>query len=63
MTKSDFLTQISNMSRDDIDEYFKKSIIRTKLIYPVVIIRPSLQDENNGNNKNIIDGKKGEDST
>lgn len=60
MNKSKFLEQISNMNRDDIDEYFKKSVIRTKIIYPVIIVRPTLsQDNNNIKNKNITNSEKG----
>ena len=61
MNKSTFLEQISNMSRNDIDEYFKKSIVRTKIIYPVVIIRPSSfsQDDIKNKNKSITNSEKG----
>lgn len=40
MTKSEFLQEISSMNRDEIDEYFKKSIVKTKILYPLVIITP-----------------------
>ena len=60
MNKSKFLEQISNMSRDDIDEYFKKSIVRTKIIYPVVVIRSSFsQDDIKNKNKSITNSEKG----
>lgn len=54
MSKSEFLSLISGMTHEQIDEYFKKSIVRTKIIYPLVFIRPS---ENNKENKQITNKK------
>lgn len=46
MTKSEFLNEISSMDRDQIDEYFKKSIVKTKILYPLVIITPPEREDN-----------------
>ena len=50
MEKSDFLSTISNMTREEINDYFLKSPdIRTKKIYPLVIVG---KPNNDGSNKN-----------
>lgn len=47
MSKSEFLSIISAMTHEEIDEYFKRSIVRTKIIYPLVFIRPQENDKKN----------------
>lgn len=49
MTKSEFLNEISSMNREQIDEYFKKSIVKTKILYPLVIITPPEDTERKDN--------------
>lgn len=47
MSKSEFLSIISTMTHEEIDEYFKRSIVRTKIIYPLVFIEPQKNDKKN----------------
>lgn len=38
MQKSEFIKQLSTMSRKDIENHFKQSCVRTKKIYPLIIL-------------------------
>lgn len=50
MQKSDFLKEISSMSREEIDEKIKNNYkSKIKLIYPVLIMRKPKKRENNEN--------------
>lgn len=51
MDKQGFIEVISKMNRDQIDEYFKSKQVRTKKIYPLIILgrEDTLGDELNGN--------------
>ena len=52
MTKSDFLREISSMSREQLDEFFKKSKVRTKMLYPVVYVQPTITNDKPNNKLN-----------
>lgn len=56
MNKSEFLTKISSMTRSEISELFDKSKVRTKLLYPVVIMKPT---KNDSKDSSITRSKKG----
>ena len=38
MEKNEFIKQLSTMSRKDIENHFKQSCVRTKKIYPLIIL-------------------------
>jgi mRNA-degrading endonuclease RelE of RelBE toxin-antitoxin system len=48
MTKTKFLKDISKMTREQISELLNANCKRTKLIYPVILIKPS-ENEKLGN--------------
>lgn len=54
MEKTDFLKDISSMTREEIDDFFKKSRTRIKIIYPLIILEPS---KNNDEDKSITKNK------
>ena len=54
MEKTDFLKEISSMTREEINDFFKRSRTRTKIIYPLVILEPS---KNNTEDKSITKTK------
>ena len=54
MEKTDFLKDISSMTREEIDDFFKKSRTRIKIIYPLIILEPS---KNNNEDKSITKNK------
>ena len=46
MDKSEFLKQISSMSRKEIDDIIKTNVnTKTKLVYPVLILRKPKKKE------------------
>lgn len=54
MDKTEFLQEISSMTREEIDEYFKRSRTRTKILYPLIILEPS---KNDSKDKSITNDK------
>lgn len=51
MSKSEFLQLISNMTHEEINEYFKKANVRTKKIYPLIILGPQELEKDKLNKK------------
>ena len=50
--RTDFLKKISSMTREEITEYMKSKIMRKKLIYPMIILFPK-EEENNEKDDNL----------
>ena len=48
--RTDFLKKISSMTREEITEYMKSKIMRKKLIYPMIILFPKEEENNEKNN-------------
>ena len=49
MSKSEFLEEISNMNREEIQNMLNKKITRVKKIWPAIILR---NNNSKGENKN-----------
>lgn len=56
MSKSEFLSTVSGMTHDQLNEFFKQSVTRTKVIYPLIILTP-FHRENDKQNKKISKNK------
>ena len=48
--RTDFLKKISSMTREEITEYMKSKIMRKKLIYPMIILFPKEEENNEKDN-------------
>ena len=48
--RTDFLKKISSMTREEITEYMKTKIMRKKLIYPMIILFPKEEENNEKDN-------------